>query len=157
MYRYISVMLITVLSLGASSALEVDLSASDVRYGQPIVSDCIESSIGCSRIISDPIERSVEVSTSPVNDTHEAWTATVSVSTSFSGTYRNVPLTIEIPKTAQLNAGGNAPYTITTHGNRRFIELSIPELEDERTVRVTVLTERQPSLWQRLSRIVGAF
>jgi len=101
--------------------------------------------------------RDVDVVTTPINDTHETWTATVRVSTSFSGTYRNVPLAIEIPKTARLNAAGNAAYVIKTEGDRRFIALSIPELDDERTVTVTVLTERNPAIWQRLISLIAAF
>lgn len=157
MYRYISLVLIAVVSMSAALALDVDLSGVDLRYDTPIVlSGCIESSIGCSRIISDPIERKISVATNPVNASHDAWTATVKISTSFEGVYRNVPLMIEVPKTAQLNAGGNTPYVIRTEGHRRFIVLSIPDLEDERTVRVTVLTERTPTVWEHLSKIISS-
>ena len=158
MLRHIITIMMIVASVGVVSALDVDLSGVDLHYNAPIIlSGCVESSIGCSRIVSDPIDRDVSVATEPVNATHDAWTATVRVSTSFSGTYRNVPLAIEVPKTAVLNAGGNTPYVIRTEGHRRFIVLSIPELEDERTVRVTILTERPLTMWDRLSKIVGSF
>lgn len=138
----------------------VDLSESSFAFDRPIaLTSCTDSSIGCSLIVAEPIHQDVETSISPINETHETWTAQVTITTEFSGSYRNVPVAIEVPKTAQLNAGGNTPYAIKTEGDRRYIMLRIPELESERTLKITVLKEvdAKRTLWERISSVLGSF
>lgn len=154
--RTLGLTVLALLALASASAVEVDLSdRSAISFDRPVALATCE---GCPVIVGDPIERSITTSVQRVNATHETWTAEVTVSTSFAGTYRNVPLAIEVPKTALLDASGNTPYAIKTEGNRRFILMRIPELEDERTVRITVLNEaEQKTIWDRISRVLGSF
>lgn len=150
--------LAALLSLAAVSAQSLDVRSASFAYDSPIVwTSCISSGIGCSRIVSAPVHKSVSYATRPLNSTTDVWTATVTLSTGFSGTYTHVPLAIEVPMSAQLHAGGNTPYEIVTKGPRRWILMSVPELNGTRTVRISVLEPHELTILGRISQVLSSF
>lgn len=150
--------LAAVFAASAASAQSLDLRSASFAYDAPVVwTHCIDSGIGCSRIVSPSVHKTVSYDTRSLNDSTDVWTATVTLSTDFSGTYTHVPLAIEVPKSAELHAGGNTPYEIVTKGQRRWILMSVPELNSTRTVRISVLEPHAQTILARVTQLLASF